>query len=144
MLPQRHRDRVFGQRNVDLGYGSDRELLQAQKKLTKKEWEAASLEELERSVSQAETEGLTCHWPYVSYTKGRYQYIFNVNDGKIINRIQLPEALITVPFSHITESLDLFLLADFDDCYKMYQIDLDKWSNYTDEDGVRVKGKYEK
>ena len=65
-------------------------------------------------------------WPYV-VIKGMDKCIlvFNVNEKNIVTRIEMPNHLMKIPKTYVTESFDLFLLGETEHGYEMYRIDLD-------------------
>jgi hypothetical protein len=53
---------------------------------------------------------------------------------RTINRIELPEDMLRVRHSYITDTMDMYILVEFEEYYYVYRVNLD---NY--EDGDRSK-----
>ena len=65
------------------------------------------------SNNEDETQAFNMFWPY-TVMKGMDMnlLIFNANEEDIVIQLQLPNHLIRIPKTYITEMLDLFILGE--------------------------------
>lgn len=74
-------------------------------------------------------EGFGFHWPYITLKAfDRHQMILNVMNPNLIINVELNPKITRIVKSFITETYDLFLLAEKKDSYQILQIDLDRYT----------------
>ena len=68
-----------------------------------------------------------------------HQMIFNTKDPNLIINVELDPSINSIIKSFITETYDLFLLAETTDSFQILQIDLDKYTDKTKKLGQVFK-----
>ena len=82
------------------------------------------------SNQEDETQAFNSFWPFI-VIKGMSNHllVFNTNDRKLVLWIELPEHLIKIPKTHISETYDLYILGETQHGYEMYCVDLDEFED---------------
>ena len=80
-------------------------------------------------------EGFGFHWPYITlkafdkHESVTSQFIFNAKYPDQVVNVELNAKILRIVKSYITETYDLYLLAELQDTYQILHIDLDKFKN---------------
>jgi hypothetical protein len=84
------------------------------------------------------------NWPYVTCSGLSTNTVFIVNffDRKLIHRIILPKEVNKISDTYITETNDLFVLAQISNKYRLYTLDLDASNKFEQEDSLSKEYDY--
>ena len=84
----------------------------------------------QKSFEIEEIQGFDFTWPYITFRGlNNFQFIFNANQRHVIHRVELPEDIIDVRKSVITELLELYLVVETKNDFKFLKCDLDVYED---------------